>query len=248
MALAAFALGCTWAAGCATTHSDRPAPGSYQAVVDASDRSEADRKTDGYRKPADFLAFIGVRPGWKIADLGAGAGYSTELVVRAAGSAGVVYAQNSPKMMAEFFDNKWGERFDLPLMKSVIRVNREFDEPLPPEAKELDAVVLALFYHDTVWMKTDRKKMNQSVFKALRSGGVYVVIDHSAKIGTGVEAASDLHRIEQTVVRSEIEAAGFRPAEESNFLRNPTDPRDFNVVDDGREGQSDRFALRFVKP
>jgi predicted methyltransferase len=248
LALALLLGGCASTGAPATTSSSAPAPDNARAIVDAPDRSDDDRKNDAFRKPVELLAFVGVRPGWKLADLGAGEGYSTELFVRAAGPTGVVYAQNSPYMMKKFFEDKWSERFDKPLMKPVVRVKQEFDDPLPPTAKELDAVVLALFYHDTVWLEADRKKMNAAIFRGLRAGGVYVVIDHSAKDGAGVSVASDLHRIEEKVVREEVLAAGFKLAGESAFLRNPEDARDFNVIDDGKQGKSDRFALRFVKP
>lgn len=225
-----------------------PSPQSFAPVVDAPDRSADDKKSDGHRKPAELLAFIGVRSGFHIADLGAGEGYSTELLVRAVGPQGEVFAQNSPFMLKKFMDGKWPERYAKPIMSKVVQVNREFDDPLPAEAKALDAVVLALFYHDTVWLEADRNKMNRAVFQALRPGGVYVVIDHSAKDGAGVSQASQLHRIEEKVVRSEVEAAGFKLIEESSFLRNPGDKRDFNVIDDDRVGQSDRFSLKFVRP
>src|SRR4029079_17860391 len=90
----------------------------------------------------------------------------------------------------------------------VIRVNREFDDPLPPEAKGLDVVFMVLFYHDTVWLETDRAKMNQAIFAALKPGGVFAIVDHSGRPGTGSTETKTLHRIEEKTVRSEIEAAG----------------------------------------
>ena len=85
-----------------------------------------------------------------------------------------------------------------------------------------------IIYHDTVWQKVDRPKMNGAVFGALKPGGRYVVCDSSAKDGTGIEAAERLHRIDEAVVRSEVSAAGFKLVEEGNFLRNPADPRDWS--------------------
>jgi predicted methyltransferase len=136
-------------------------------------------------------------------------------------------------------------------MKNVVRVDRELEDPLPPEAKDLDAVFIVLFYHDTVWMKTDREKMNRAVFAALKHGGVYAVIDHNGRDGTGTGESQTLHRIEEKVVREEIEHAGFKLAGEGGFLRNPADPRDWNAsprVAAEKRGTSDRFALKFVKP
>jgi predicted methyltransferase len=136
-------------------------------------------------------------------------------------------------------------------MKNVARVDREFDDPLPQAAKDLDAVFMILFYHDTVWMGTDRAKMNKAIYNALKPGGVYAIIDHSSRAGAGVTEAQTLHRIEEKVVRDEITAAGFKLAGEASFLRNPSDARDWNASPRSageQRGTSDRFVLKFVKP
>ena len=136
-------------------------------------------------------------------------------------------------------------------MRNVVRVDRDFDDPLPPDARDLDVVLLILFYHDTVWMKADRARMNAAIHRALKPGGVYGIIDHSAKPGTGVADVETLHRIDEKVVRDEITAAGFRLEAEASFLRNPADTRDWNDSPRAaaeRRGTSDRFVLKFVKP
>jgi predicted methyltransferase len=130
-------------------------------------------------------------------------------------------------------------------------VDRELDSPFPPEATKLDAVVMVLFYHDTVWLKTDRAKMNRAVFDALKSGGVYGIVDHSARAGAGTSVAKSLHRIEEKTVVDEVTKAGFKLEAEADFLRNAADPRDWNdapTADQAKRGTSDRFVLKFVKP
>ena len=97
-------------------------------------------------------------------------------------------------------------------MKNVVRVDREFEDPLPPEAKDLDIVLINVIYHDVAYMNVDRDKMNKAVFDALKPGGAYVVIDSSAKEGTGTSDAQTLHRIDEQVVRSEVQRAGFNVA------------------------------------
>src|SRR5690606_28386021 len=104
-----------------------------------------------------------------------------------------------------------------------------FDAPLPETVRDLDFVALILFYHDTVWQKTDRDAMNRSIFASLRRGGVYGVVDHSAREGSGTNDCETLHRIEESVVRAEIERAGFVLQESADFLRNPDDPRDWSA-------------------
>jgi predicted methyltransferase len=241
--LLAAAVGCAGSATVAVPDS--------RAIVAAPDRSEADRALDAGRHPAEMLAFFRVAPGMKVAELGAGGGYTTELLARAVGTRGVVYAQNSKFILERFAEKPWTERLAKPVMKPVVRVDREFDDPLPPEARGLDAVFMVLFYHDTVWLKVDRARMNQAVFAALKPGGIFAVIDHSAKVGTGLAEVQTLHRIDEQTLKDEIEQAGFALGREGDFLRNPGDARDWNDSPSAaaeRRGTSDRFVIEFVKP
>jgi predicted methyltransferase len=242
-------------AGCAHG-TGAPSPGfparaaDYASLVADPDRTPEDRALDAGRHPAEMLAFLELRPGMRVAELGAGGGYTTELLARAVGPEGAVYAQNSATLLG-FAGEAWAKRLQRPAMRRVVRLDREFDDPLPPEAKGLDLVVMNALYHDTVWMKTDRARMDRAVFEALRPGGAFVVIDSSARPGRGVADAQTLHRIDEQVVREEVAAAGFRLAAEGGFLRNPADPRDWNSsprAAGAQRGTSDRFALRFVKP
>jgi len=220
---------------------------SYQAIADAEGRTADDRNQDGSRKPAEFLRFAGVKPGMRVADLAAGGGYTTELLVRAVGANGIVYAQNPSHVRDKFVSKTWPERLARPVNQRVVRVDREMDDPLPAEAKDLDLVVLAFFYHDTVWLKTDRDAMNRKIFAALKPGGVYLVADHSASAGAGTNVAESLHRIEEKLVVDEISQAGFKLESRSLMYANPQDARDWNIFGEGR-GTTDRFVLRFVKP
>jgi predicted methyltransferase len=222
-----------------------------QAIVSAPDRTEADRALDAGRHPAALLDFIGVRPGWKVAELMAGAGYTVELIARAVGPTGVVYGQNTRFVLERFVEKRWSERLARPVNQRVVRADRELDAPLPPEVDgTLDAVVSNAVYHDTEWLGGDRARMNAALFRALKPGGVYVVIDSSAKPGTGVSDMKTLHRIEERVVRDEVLAAGFQLAGESSVWRNPEDARDWDAspaAAGARRGTSDRFALKFIK-
>jgi predicted methyltransferase len=224
---------------------------SYAAIALASDRSDADRALDDGRKPAALLAFAAVAPGMRVAELGVGTGYTTELLARAVGDTGLVYAQNSRFILERFAAAPWAERLAKPVMANVVRLDREFDDPFPGGVRDLDAVINVLFYHDTVWMGVDRDAMNRAVFAVLKPGGRYVIVDHSAAAGAGVTQTETLHRIEESVVRTEIERSGFLFERSAEFLRNPADPRDWNAAPRAaadRRGTSDRFVLSFVKP
>jgi predicted methyltransferase len=197
------------------------------------------------------MKFFGIAAGQHVAELTAGGGYTSEILARIVGDKGLVYAQNPKFILEKFAEKPWSERLKKPIMRQVVRVDRELDDPLPEEAKNLDVVLMILTYHDTVWLNVDRAKMNKSVFNALKPGGVFGIVDHSARAGSGVEDVQTLHRIDEKVVRDEIAAAGFKLTEEATFLRNADDARDWNASPmkaGEKRGTSDRFVLKFVKP
>jgi predicted methyltransferase len=227
-------------AGCATA----PLP-NYSAIVAAPDRSDADRKNDQRRNPVELFAFTGARPGMKVLDLGAGGGYSTELLARTVAPGGTVYAQ----FPADLFPNarkNYDARLRRPAMKNTVRLDRPFEDPVPADAGGFDLVTFFFFYHDTVHLGVDRPRMNRRLYEALRPGGTLVLADHSARAGAGTSVTKSLHRIEESVVRKELEAAGFQFVAEGGFLRNPDDPRDVQVQKN--KIPNDEFVLKFRKP
>jgi predicted methyltransferase len=241
-------------AACAVTPPavDRPSAGDHaRAIVGAPDRSEADRALDAGRHPAELLLFLELTPGMRVAELAVGGGYTTELLARAVGPTGQVWGQNDRFILDRFAEAPWSARLAEPAMRNVVRVDRDFEDPLPPEASDLDLVVVVLFYHDFYWFETARARMNQAVFAHLKPGGRYVVVDHSARPGDGATEVKTLHRIEEHLVRDEIEDAGFVYERSADFLRNPADTRDWNAsprAAGAQRGTSDRFVLSFVKP
>ncbi len=217
----------------------------YAAIVAAPDRSEADRQTDARRDPVKLLAFTGVRTGMKVLDMGAGAGYSTELMARAVAPTGTVYAQDSAATFERVKD-RFNARLKTPAMKNVTHIERNFDDPLPPDLHDFDLITFFFFYHDTTYLGVDRAQMNRKLFAALKPGGMLVIADHSARPGDGASVGKTLHRIEEGLLKSEVEAAGFRLVAEGDFLHHPEDPRDAPVFHP--KVPVDEFVLRFEKP
>ena len=216
----------------------------YDPIIAEADRSDADRQTDIRRQPAKMLAFTGVRPGMKVLDMGAGAGYSTELLARVIGPRGAVYAQELAQVMERIKD-----RFDIraqkPDMRNVVHLIRDYDDPLPAGIDGLDLITFFFAYHDVTYMPADRAIMNKRMYAALKPGGFLVISDHSARPGDGINVARTLHRIEESVVREEIEAAGFKLVAEADFLRHPEDPRDAAVF--RPQVPVDEFVLKYQK-
>ena len=243
--VAAIAAATLSACAAMPQHSAEPTAES-RAVVAAADRTDADRKTDERRKPEMMLAFTGVKPGMRVLDLGAGAGYSTELLARSVGPQGVVYAQNTQQMIDQFIKTRFDERAAKPAMHSVVKLIREFDDPVPADVRDLDLVTQYFEYHDAPARGFDRARMNRRVFELLKPGSYYVIADHSAKRGSGESAGKTLHRIDEALVRQEVEAAGFKLVASGDFLRNPEDPRE--EASSRSKVRVDEFVLKFVKP
>lgn len=218
----------------------------YEAIVASPDRADSDRQVDQRRQPAKILAFTGVRTGMKVLDMEASAGYSTELLARAVGPTGTVYAQDSAAVIERFVKDKFDIRAQKPVMKNVVHVVREFDDPIPPEVSGLDLITFFFAYHDITYMPVDRAVMNKKMFAALKPGGFLIIADHSARPGDGITVGKTLHRIEESVLRQEIEAAGFKLVAEADFLRHPEDPRDAGVF--RPQVPTDEFVLKYQKP
>lgn len=244
--LAALALAGVLA-GCASEPPRLTQP-QIDTLLGASDRSDADRTNDPKRKAPQMVAFMDARPGMRVLDLGAGGGYTTELLARSVGASGHVYAQNSELFLKNFVKGRFDARMKTPAMRNVSHHVREFDDPVPKEIApaSLDRVTIMFNYHDLGWVGTDRARMNRAVFAALKPGGHYIIADHAGRPGTGITESKSLHRIEEAFLRKEIEAAGFRLLEEASFLRNPKDTRDKSVFKNDQP--NDEFVLKFVKP
>jgi predicted methyltransferase len=218
----------------------------YSALIAAPDRSANDRATDARRDPLKMLALIGARPGMKVLDMGAGGGYSTELMARAVAPAGIVYGQN-PAGQSERAKARFEERLKTPAGKNIVALARPFDDPLPADVHDLDLVTFLFYYHDTTYMGVDRAEMNRKLFAGLKPGGILVIADHSARAGDGTTVGKSLHRIEESALRREVEAAGFKLVAEGDFWRHPEDTRDFSIQPPPNK-PVDEFVLKFQKP
>ena len=211
----------------------------YAAVLAAADRSDADRQNDKRRDALKLLTFIGPKTGWNVLDMGADAGYSTELLARTVGAGGKVYGQNDKT------NEKFEARRASPGMGNAVSWIHPYNDPaagLPP----LDLITFLFAYHDTTYMSVDRAQMNKALFAALKPGGVLVVADHSARPEDADKVGKLYHRIAEATVRAELEAAGFRFVESADFLRNPDDPRTAIVF--RSPIKVDEFVLKFTKP
>jgi predicted methyltransferase len=218
--------------GCAATAPD------YSAILTNTSRPEAERQIDAVRKPDQVMAFYGVKKGDKVADLLSARGYYTVILAQLVGPEGIVYSAN-PAPRKELQD-----RVKEAGMTNVRLVDGPFDKIGLPQDGSLDFVLIHLDYHEIA--ADTRAAMNKRVFAALKNGGSYGVVDHSAKEGSGDNDAKTLHRMDKNLVIKEATAAGFRLDKEGNMLSRADDTRDFSVTK--IRDRSDRFVLKFEKP
>jgi predicted methyltransferase len=235
------------AAGGAYAARDSALPAYIAAAIADSARPAEDTARDAARKPGETLIFAAVKPGMTVLELAPGKGYYTRLLSAVVGPNGKVFAVSStpkpgappPPVQAIAAD---------PHFSNVTPIIKAAADPLVlPE--NVDVVWTSQNYHDFHNIPdVDIATINKRVFAALKPGGTYFVLDHSAQNGSGARDTNTLHRIDEDTVKQEIEAAGFKFVGESNLLRNKADPRTAKVFDPSIQGHTDQFLLKFSKP
>jgi predicted methyltransferase len=234
------------------TAADAAPPANIAAAVADPARPSADTQRDADRKPAAMLEFAGIKPGQTVVDLIPGSGYFTRLFSAAVGPKGKVIAAATPKPAnapADAPDRSAAARAIAadPHYSNVTVQQmplKEFSVPAP-----VDLVWTSQNYHDLHNVKDlDVVAFDKAVFAALKPGGTFIVLDHSAEKGSGFRDTSTLHRSDEEAVKKEVESAGFRFVGASDALRNKADPRTAAVFDAGIKGHTDQFILKFVRP
>ncbi|MEO7246931.1 MAG: methyltransferase [Novosphingobium sp.] len=214
---------------------------SFAILLSSTERPEADKVRDADRKPIELMAFGGVKAGSIVAELAPGGGYFTRLLSLAVGPKGHVYTvSNRPAAAVQ----EWAKTHP----NTTEQSGQAFAKLAPVP---VDVVWTSLNYHDFKNVKLGDSdaaaRFSAQAFAALKPGGVYLINDHEAGVGTGATATSTLHRIESTLVIREVEAAGFKLDAQSNMLRHAGDNHALPQGDVPR-GKTDQFVLRFKKP
>jgi predicted methyltransferase len=225
---------------------------AYDAAVHHSGRPAADVKRDSLDHPADVLRLAGIKPGMQVIDFMAADGYYSELLSYVVGPGGHVLLLNNPSF-EKWSENGWQPRVANGRLPNVEHRVADLNAMGLP-AGSADAVLLVKVYHDLYWVDTTGNwpKVNTSavldqVVQALKPGGVLVVVDHSAKPGTGSSDASSLHRIDEAFARKDFESRGLKLVGHSDVLRRPDDKRDQISYKPPALGKTDRFVLVFRK-
>jgi predicted methyltransferase len=250
LVIAAFWAGAlTLSATCARAAS---VPDNIAAAVADSSRPDADKARDEDRKPAQTVAFAGVKPGAQVAELLPGGGYFTRIFSKAVGSSGHVYAvvpaplADAPADVPDFAARVKAIAAD-PNYANVSVVVEPFSQLGVPAP--VDLVWTSQNYHDLHnFPGLDVGIFNKMVFDDLKPGGIYLVLDHTAEPGSGGRDTRTLHRIDPKTVKKEVLAAGFIFVGSSDLLSRPGDSHTLKVFDPAVRGKTDQFILKFRKP
>jgi predicted methyltransferase len=220
------------------------------AVADPA--RDADRKHDIDRKPAESVAFAGVKSGQSVADLLPGGGYFTRIFSAVVGAGGHVYAVPPPRRPDAPADRPdpaaatQAIAADPHYANVTVLVQRLTDLSLPAP---VDIVWTSRNYHDLHNIpNVDVVAIDKKIFDALKPGGTFIVLDHAAEKGSGFRDTSTLHRVDGEAVKKEVESAGFKFVGQSEVLRNPNDPHTAKVFDATVQDRTDQFILKFRKP
>ena len=226
-------------------------PSYVSAALANAARPDADRKADALRKPAELVAFAGLKPGQKVLELIPGKGYFTRIFSQVVGPAGHVYelvTAEEIKASATAADPIKAIAADKTFSNVTVLI-QPVSSFLAPEP--VDLVWTSQNYHDlhdTAFGPANIPAFNASVFKALKPGGVFMIVDHAAAAGAGVSETQTLHRIDPAAVKTEVEAAGFTLEAQSDLLRNPADSHALKIFDPAIRGKTDKFVFKFRKP
>jgi predicted methyltransferase len=220
---------------------------AIDAAIANSERSAADRERDAREKPAEVLAFAGVKPGMTVADVFAGGGYYTELLAHLVGANGKVYSINNVPY-AQYSKKDREARFTEGRLKNVEpRLVEASHMNLPP--KSVDVAVIIMSFHDAYWIdeKEGWPEINttgfiDSIKRMLKPGGKLLVIDHNAPAGSGAEMAGKAHRLNEDYVKKALTARGFVLEKAWDGLRNKDDQLDKMVFDPAVRGKTDRYV------
>jgi predicted methyltransferase len=222
----------------------------YDAAVHHEGRTDDDIKRDSLDHPAEVLRLAGIKRGMKVADVLAGDGYYSELVSYIVGPAGHVLLINNPPF-DRWSNNAWQDRIAHNRLPNVEHRTVDLNHMDLPE-HSLDAIMLVKVYHDLYWIDTGGKgnwppvetaALLDQVVRALKPNGILLIVDHSAKAGTGNTAASSLHRIDEAYALHDFESRGLKLVARSDVLRKPEDARDQISYKQPMLGKTDRFVL-----
>ena len=221
-------------------------PAYITAALADPNRPANNKEGDSFRLPAQTLAFAGVKPGMVVGEFYPGGGYFTRLLSDVVGPKGHVYGIENDRWKGAVEANQ--KLVAEGKFKNVSMDVQPFGTVNFP--RPLDVAWVTQNYHDLKIAKygtVDTLAFDKAVYAALKPGGVFFILDHQGAPDLTGAQIERLHRINRDQVVKEVTSAGFKLADEGNFLRRPGDDHTKPIFDESIRGKTDQYALKFVK-
>ena len=220
------------------------------SVLDSELRSDAERARDANRKPAETLAFFRLTPDMRVLELLPGGGWYTKILAPVLADEGKLMVALGTQRVEGFKEQ--GQLAEVEVldvdMSSFAREegSRRFNvSDVRFDTKNVDLVLTFRNLHNLA--EPTRALLNEEVFRVLKKGGLYGVIDHTRR---HMQADSDENwrRMDPVLMIKEIEAAGFEFVDFSDLHYRYDDELRYEVGRRSVSGNTDRFTLLFQKP
>jgi predicted methyltransferase len=241
--IALLALATVGATSAAAIAAAPPKPSAaILKAIDNPARDPKQKERDAWRKPAETLALVGLKPGDKVIELASFGQYYTDIMAEVVGPKGHIYMYDLP-----YLEKPFGEKTKafVAAHKNTEWLSAKYDDNSYPS--NVDVVAIVLYYHDLQPQKVDTAKLNAKLFAALKPGGKLLIVDHKAEDGSGWRDAGTIHRMGVDTIVKEVTAAGFKLAVNSDLLANPKDDRSKMVFEPGERGHTDQAVFVFEK-
>jgi predicted methyltransferase len=218
-------------------------PAYIRAAIEDPARTAEQRARDANRKPAELLMMSGIRPGNTVVEFASFGQYFTTFLADIVGPKGKVYMYDLP-----YTDKRAGDASRTFVAAHPNSQYQLVDYNTVELPQQVDEVFMVLYYHDLFINHIDTGSLNTRIFNALKPGGIFLVVDHNAKPGSGTSDTPKLHRIDPTVIAKEVTAAGFKLVKRSDLLAHPDDDHTQLVFSPGLRGLTDQTVFVFRKP
>lgn len=218
-------------------------PDYIRKAVESPTRKPQQRARDFDRKPAELLTLSGIKPGDRVVEFASFGQYMTGMLSDIVGPKGKIYMYDLP-----YTEKRYGAASRAFVATHPNAQYQLVNYNVLKLPRHIDIVYMVLYYHDLFINHIDTASLNARIFKALKPGGIYFIVDHNAIPGSGTRYTKALHRIDPAVIRKEVTAAGFELVTQSKLLAHPDDDHTRIVFTPGLRGRTDQTVFKFRKP
>ena len=222
---------------------------ALEAAMASDIRTEAEVARDANRKPIETLTFFGLEEDMRVLELLPGGGWYTKLLAPVLAENGQLYVSIGTTNVARLIDEGVISGAEVVEAEGEFKrsetTRRFYIDGLNIDVDDLDMVLTFRNLHN--FTDEGRRDLNKVAFDALKSGGLYGVVDHTRRHMQG-DYSEVWRRMDPVQMIKEIEAAGFEFVDYSDLHYRPDDTLEYEVGRRSVTGNTDRFTLLFRKP